>query len=210
MHFTPAIALTILAFAATTTTAYSYGHDSLLARSPYEFDSLYKRDAYADPTAYADADADADPYPLPKFSFHHHTKPSSKPDAHPDPPTSPGSKPPSSSALKKALAFIKKLQSGTLKIASSDAGKLLGVACDVNTIAGIFDSSSTVGSDVTNGITVACTAGQIVQVAAGAKRKRWENYKRAAAAEAEARAEADAYEEHEMMLAARWAEGLEE
>ncbi|MCJ1438143.1 hypothetical protein MMC27_007530 [Xylographa pallens] len=195
MHFTPALALSILAFTATTTTAYSHNHDSLLARSPYDFDALYERDAYA----YADASA------LPRFSFGHH---STKPDTHPsDPAPKPASKPPSASALTKATTFLKKLQSGTLKIASSDVGKLLGAACDVNTIASIFDANSSVGSAVTDGVTVACTAGQIVQVAAGAKRKRWEEYKRAAEAWAEAEA---AEEEREMLLRARWVEGWEE
>ncbi|MCJ1323029.1 hypothetical protein MMC15_008380 [Xylographa vitiligo] len=200
MHFTPAIALVILAFTATTTTADSYGHDNLVARSPYEYESLYESDGLVTRSPYdydslyeRDATADADPIDLhlPNLGHHH-----------------PSIKPPSTGALKRATDFLKKLQSGTLQIANSDVGQLLGAACDVNTIASIFDGGSSIGSAVSNGVTVACTAGQIVQVAAGAKHKRWATYKRAAAAEADARAEAEAWEEHGMRLAARWAEGL--
>ncbi|MCJ1391935.1 hypothetical protein MMC18_004802 [Xylographa bjoerkii] len=200
MYFTSVIALSILAFTATTASAYSYNYDSLVARSPYEVEPLYERDASAYPNAYADANA----YPH-AFARGGHTKPDSKPDAKP----STSTKPPSSRVLKKATNFLKKLQAGTLKVADSDLGKLLGVACDLNTIASIFDSNSSIGSDVSNGVTLACTAGQIAQVAAGAKHKRWEEYKRAAAAEADALAAADAFEEHEMMLVARWAAGLD-
>ena len=76
----------------------------------------------------------------------------------------------------------------------------------MNTIASIFDAGSSVGSAVTDGVTVACTAGQIVQVAAGARRKRGEGYRRAA----EAEAEADEEEGREMLLRGRWVEGWEE
>jgi len=199
MHFTPATTLSILAFTATTTSAYSYGYEGLVARSPYEVGPIYERDAYAYPNAYAEADAS--PFHI---GSHRATTHDPKPDEKPS------TKIPSSHALSKALDFLKKLKAGTLKVANGDVGKLLGVACDANTIASIFDSNTNIGSDVSNGITIACTAGQIVQVAAGAKHKRWENYKRAAAAEADALADADAFEEHEMMLAARWAAGLDD
>ncbi|MCJ1398744.1 hypothetical protein MMC11_001945 [Xylographa trunciseda] len=190
MHFTPATALSILAFTATTTSAYSHLYSHLGARSPHDLDSLYERDAAA------------------RFSISrpkHHPKP----DADPKPKPSSSSSP-SSHALSAALAFVQRLRAGTLQVASGDVGKLLGVACDANSIASLFDAGSAVATDVSNGVAVACTAGQIVKVAAGAKLKRWEGYRRAAEAEAEARADADAFEEHGMVLAARWAVGLED
>ncbi|MCJ1412601.1 hypothetical protein MMC19_006698 [Ptychographa xylographoides] len=215
MLYTKEIVLSFLAFTAHTISAYSYSsNDALFIRDLSEREAypihevgyLHERDPYPELNYLHEREAYA--YPDPKGV--HTTTPKPALEEHSDPSSS-GKKPSKIDALKKAAELLEKLKKGALKISDSDAAKVAGMACDVNSIASMFLSGTTV-TEVSNGVSAVCQAGQIVTSLAGLggskSTRRWEHYKRAAAAEANAWAVADAYGEHQIMLAARYAEGL--
>ncbi|MCJ1232732.1 hypothetical protein MMC14_000685 [Varicellaria rhodocarpa] len=209
MKLTPAIISSILAFAATTASATEWNSPQSDVAGLH-----FKREAYAYPLAYADPYAYSESYGAletrtPKFHIGghpHHEGVDPKPKGGSDSDNY-------TKALAKATRLFKALQSGILKVSESDAAKLAGLGCDVNDIASLFTTGNDIATNVSNGVTVACSAGKIVKTVAGinggGKTKRWENYRRAAAAEAGAWADAEAYGEEEMMLVARYIHGLE-
>ena len=107
-----------------------------------------------------------------------------------------------------------------MKVTASVASKLIGVACELNSLTPLIDSDSTALQDLSTGITIGCTAQGIIGVLAGSKRRRavapepWRLRVRDAepAAWAYADPEPKAYAEPEwsdedVMLFARWLYG---
>ena len=135
----------------------------------------------------------------------HHPEHPSHPDHpdHPSPATEPeesGHKP---NTRQKAQAFLSRIKSKNgIKVAGDVAKKLAGVTCDLNNLAGIFDQNNQALQEVSNGVTVACTAGNVIQTVRGGKEKQKGKEKRDAGPETEA--EADAEAEDDGVLFVRW------